>query len=370
MPLMRFESGNDDNVKIFAGPPTREGRRRLRGYPNVVLNCAGHKPLRCQTSFDGGLSWGPPSDLPFPPELAPIQGPFQDCSNFGSNGVIGQDGTVYVGYTPCNRPYVGISRDEGATWQTVLVADVETIGWGMAPVGVDNQGNLYSAWVAAADRLLYLSISRNGGRRWSRPFMIGAPGVNEAAIPRLVTGARGQVAVGYFGTTNSPGAPFPAACRAFPQSPPEPATACPAWQNVTWNSYITETFNALQEQPLFWSAALNNPAQPTWYGCSASSIGVIRVDESAPFQVGPDADFTGGCGPGPNASGRQDYIGMNMAADNTPWLGFGQACPRGLPVPGNPRCPSTLTGDPSDASWGVVGALVRVRGEAEEGDDH
>jgi hypothetical protein len=363
-PVMRFASGNDDNTKIFAGPPTKESERLMRGYPDVVFNCAGHKPLRCQTSFDGGLTWGPPSDLPFPAVLAPIQGPLHDCSNFGLNGVVGQDGTVYVGYTPCNRPYVAISHDEGATWQAVRVADVETIGWGQLAVGIDKQGDLSAAWVAAADRLPYLAISRDGGLGWSTPLMIGAPGVNEAALPRLVTGARGQVAVAYFGSTNSPGAPFPPPCTN------SVATDCPAWQNVTWNTYITETFNALDRQPLFWSATLNDPAQPTWYGCSASSLGVIRLDESNPFQSGPG--FTGGCSPGiagsevgtaNTAMGRQDYIGMDMAPGNTPWVGFGQACPLGLPVPGNPRCPSTLTGGPSDSSWGVAGRLVQVRGE-------
>jgi hypothetical protein len=360
-PTMRFASGNDDNTKIFAGPPTEASEHLMQGYPDVVLSCAGHKPLRCQTSFDGGLTWGPPSDLPFPPELAPIQGPLQDCSNFGLNGVIGQDGTVYMGYTPCNRPYVAISHDEGTTWQAVRVADVETIGWGLLAVGIDEHGNLYAAWVAAADRLPYLAISRDGGLRWGTPLGIGAPGVNEAAIPRLVTGVRGQVAVAYFGSTNSPGAPFPPPCT------DSVATSCPAWQNVTWNTYITETFNALHQQPLFWSATLNDPNQPTWYGCSASSLGVIRLDESNPFKSGPG--FTGGCSPGIDGNamgtanterGRQDYIGMDMAPDNTPSVGFGQACPLGLPVPGNPRCPSTLTGDPSDVSWGVVGRLVHA----------
>jgi hypothetical protein len=370
-PVMRFASGNDDNTKIFAGPPTKKSQHLMQDYPDVVFNCAGHKPLRCQTSFDGGVTWGPPSDLPFPPELAPIQGPLQDCSNFGLNGVVGQDGTVYMGYTPCNRPYVAISHDEGATWQAVRVANVETIGWGQAAVGIDKQGNLFAAWVAAADRLPYLAISRDGGLNWSTPLMIGAPGVNEAALPRLVTGARGQVAVAYFGSTNSPGAAFPPPCT------DSVATGCPVWQNVTWNTYITETFNALHRQPLFWSATLNGPAQPTWYGCSASSLGVIRLDESNPFQSGPG--FTGGCSPGiagseegaagsevgtaNTAMGRQDYIGMDMAPGNTPWVGFGQACPLGLPVPSNPRCPSTLTGGPSDASWGVAGRLVHVQGE-------
>lgn len=66
--------------------------------------------------------------------------------------------------------------------------------------------------------------------------------------------------------------------------------------------------------------------------------------------------------------GRQDYFGMDMAPDDTPWVGFGQACPHGLPVPGNPACPSTLTGAPEDGSWALVGRLARIHGEADEGD--
>jgi hypothetical protein len=358
-PLMRFDSGNADSVKIFTGPPTKKSKHLMRGYPNVAYNCSGHKPLRCQKSLDGGMTWGPAVDMPFPPELAPIQGPLNDCSNFGLNGVVGTDGTVYVGYTPCNRPYVAISRDEGDSWQAVRVADVETIGWGMLAIDIDKGGTLYAAWVAAADRLPYLSHSTAAGLRWSPPLMIGAPGINEAALPRMVNGAEGQVAVAYFATKNSPGAPFPAPCPGF-------ATNCVAWQSVTWNTYITETFNALDRHPLLWSAALADPARPTWYGCSPSSLGVIRLDESAPFKSGPG--FTGGCSPtagGIAVGGRQDYFGMDMARDNTPWVGFGQSCPKGLPVPGNSSCPSTLSGAPEDASWALVGRLVQVRDEAE-----
>jgi hypothetical protein len=246
---------------------------------------------------------------------------------------------------------VAVSHDEGESWHAVRVADVETIGWGMLAVGIDKQGTLYAAFVAAADRLPYLAVARQG-TRWSAPLMIGAPGVNEAAIPRLVTGKRGQVAVAYFASKNSPGAPFPPPCPGF-------ATNCAAWQHVTWNTYITETFDALAPRPLFWSAALAPPGRPTWYGCSPSSIGVIRLDESAPFRSGPG--FTGGCAPtigGVTVGGRQDYFGMDMAPDDTPWVGFGQACPRGLPIPGNPACPGTLTGVPADGSWGLVGRLA------------
>jgi len=220
-PVMRMDSGNADSLKIFAGPPAKNSRHLLRGYPNVVYNCGGHKPHRCQKSLDGGLTWGPPSDLPFPPELAPIQGPLNDCSAFGLNGVVSGDGTVYFGYTPCTRPYVAISRDEAETWDPVRIADVETIGYGMSGVALDEAGNLYAAWVAAADRLPYLSVSRDGGHRWSAPMMIGAPGVNEAAIPKLVAGKRGQVAVAYYGSKTRRARRFRRSVQAsFPASAP------------------------------------------------------------------------------------------------------------------------------------------------------
>jgi len=359
-PIMRLDSGNADSMKIFAGPPTKKSTHLLRGYPNVVYNCGGHKPHRCQKSLDGGLTWGPPSDVPFPPELAPIQGPAHDCSAFGLNGVVGKDGTVYFGYTPCNRPYLAISRDEVATWETVRIADVETIGWGMSGVALDEAGNLYAAWVAAADRLPYLSFSRDGGRRWSTPMMIGAPGVNEAAIPKVVAGKPGQVAVAYYASKNSPGAPFPPTCPGL-----LPAQ-CPGYENETWSTYVTETFNALKAQPSFWSAPLNDPSLPIWYGCTPSSIGVIRLDEGNPFNRGPG--FSSGC------QSATDYFGMDMAPDGTPWIGFQQYCPGGLPVPGNPTCPATLNGGPmgrlgpTGKYWSLVGRLVRAPGEAEDED--
>jgi hypothetical protein len=56
---------------------------------------------------------------------------------------------------------------------------------------------------------------------------------------------------------------------------------------------------------------------------------------------------------------------MTMAPDNTPWVGFFQACPFGRPVAGNPIC-DRAAGGPNDGAWGVVGRLVRVHGGADE----
>jgi len=356
-----------DHVQIFTGPPTAQLRSLMQDYPDVLYACMGHKPLKCQKSLDGGMTWGPALNIPFPPGLEDIQGPAHDCSAFGLNGVVGADGTVYVGVGPCNRPYIAISHDEGTSWQMARVADTEIIGWGMVSPGIDSLGNLYAAFVDRSDRLPYLAVSRDGGAHWNKPLMIGAPDVKEAALPELLADGTGHVAVAYYGSTNI-SLPFPPMCGfASGGSGPNLVLSCPGYENEKWNMYITETWNAVSHQPLFWSAPLNDPAQPVWYGCSPSEMGVVRVDEN--FVSPNPPGFEGGCQPtvgGPAAGGRIDYYGVNMAPDSTPWVGFGQACPLGLPIAGNPNCPATLTGAPTDALWGMVGRLVRTGAAADE----
>ena len=327
--------------QVVTGRPTENMEALQQGYPNVVYVCGGGaNPLACQKSLDGGMTWGTAVTIPTPAGVSCV-----GFTNFGLNAVIGRDGTVYVPFTPCQRPYVAISHDEGATWQSVLVADTLTLGFGLLSLDKDQHGNLYASWVGFADRLPYLSISRDGGSHWSTPLMIGAPGLREAALAGLVAGERGQVAVTYYGSSNAP-LPFPASCNGL-------STNCPAYQNETWNTYITETFNALDPQPLFWSATLNDPAQPTWYGCSPSEIGIPTAPGSS--------ICTARVSDGPTLSGRLDYYGLTMGPDGTPWVGFVQECPGGLPIAGNPNCPATLTGTNTDSLLGLVGRLVNER---------
>jgi len=354
---------NFDHIQVFGGPPPESLKHMMQGYPNVVYVCVGHSPLKCQKSLDGGMTFGPELDIPFPrtPDVMAIQGSARDCSAFGLQGMVDKDGTVYVPYGPCNRPYVAISHDEGSNWQLVAVANTDEIGYGYPSLGIDEAGNLYASWVGASDRLPYVAISRDHGLHWGTPLMVGAPGVNEAAVPFLVAGARGQVAVAYYGSKNAP-RPFPATCfavpspRVFPTTPP-PAPAsvtptCAGYEDERWDTIVTESWNALDSQPLFWSATLNNPAQSTWYGCSPSEIGVIRWDDNTPFNSGP-GHFRG-CYP----RLVMDYFGATMAQDGTVWVGFAQECPFGRPAPGNnPNCPAETGG-----LFGLVGRLV-PRGE-------
>jgi len=355
---------NFDHRQIFGGPATANLKNQLHGYPNVVYACVGHYPYKCQKSLDGGMTWGPELDVPYPREVASIQGPAHDCSAFGMQGVVDKDGTVYVPYTPCNRPYVAISHDEGGSWQTVEVGNTDLFGVGNLSLGIDAQDNLYAAWIVTSDRMPYLATSRDHGMHWGTPLMIGAPGINEAALAQLVAGASGQVAVAYYGSKNAT-IPFPANC--FPITPgprnraatpaaapqaraPVPTPSCPGSENELWDTYVTESWNALDAQPLFWSAAMNAPSEPTWYGCSPMYTGVTRWDEN--FTAGPG--FTRGCYPGLTL----DYFGAAMSPDNTPWIGFAQACPIGKTLPGSPNanCPSPASGQ--GGLFALIGRLV------------
>lgn len=365
---------NYDHTQIFTGPPTAGVKSLLQGYPNVIyvvvsggFTC-GNLGSPCGThisrSLDGGTTWETPVGLPYPPECtSPGNNPI---GGYGLTGVVGRDGTIYLPFTPCERPYVAISNDGGSTWKLSLVNDTQTLGWGELGLGMDKEGHLYATWSNNADRLLYLSISRDRGSHWSRPVMIAAPGVNETALPQLVAGARGQVAVTYYGSKDAP-LPFPPPCiegsasgnLGFGYLNQGSSVDCPPYASETWDTYITETFDALDRRPLFWSATLNEPGQPTWYGITPSAM---RIPEPPPgVTAGVNDEYPSGATSEASGGGRVDYFSITMASDDTPWVGFAQECPKGLPVLGNPNCPSMLTGSNSDGAFGFVGRLVRPK---------
>jgi hypothetical protein len=273
-------------TQIVSGPSVKivEDKDLIPSSPDNVYVCTSGSiscPVfnfcgkHCTKSADLGMTFGPASAVPFPPEC-PAPGIYPTGA-FGLNGAVGRDGTVYQPLTPCERPYIAISRDEGSTWQLVLVADTQTIGWGELGIDLDDAGNLYAAWTDATDRLPYLAVSRDRGLHWSQPLMIAAPGVNEAAVPQLVAGARGQVAVAYYGSRNAP-IPFPPDCIIGSATIPNlsgngvvytflleaASVSCPGYEKQTWDTYVTETWNALERKPLFWSATLNDHDKPTW----------------------------------------------------------------------------------------------------------
>ena len=95
------------------------------------------------------------------------------------NGLVGNDGTVYIGLRLCTTVGIAISKDEGSTWKVItvpgstlpaftgLLSPVTTNNLlASEPLALDSAGNLYVIW-NDANSALRLSISGDGGQTWS-----------------------------------------------------------------------------------------------------------------------------------------------------------------------------------------------------------
>lgn len=239
------------------------------------------------------------------------------CDGGTGHGVVDDDGVVYLPKGWCGEPWLAISDDEGLTWERVRVAgNGVPVGWLTFPfdgvqdheagVGVDPDGNVYYFWMGR-DRLPYLAVSTDGGRSWSQPRMVGAPDVTEATHPALVVGGVGQVAVAYVGSTNSPGGPYrtcdtPTDClRSAADGPSRD------YRNVTWNGYIGVSRDALADDPLFYTAPVNDPGDPLIRG-PCRPVNCQELFHFIDVEIGPDgsawAPFVDGC-QGPCATGNR-----------------------------------------------------------------
>jgi hypothetical protein len=156
---------------------------------------------------------------------------------------------------------------------------------------VDGAGNLYS--VHEQGPQLLLRVSRDGGLDWSAPLGLTAPGVT--SINEWYVAERGsELAVSYLATTG-------AATRL--------------------DGYLTVTRDARASNPLLWSATINPPGHPMFDGTP------------------PQA--------------RDDFIGVDIAPDGTPWASFFTSCSAGST---NAGC-AGQAGDPQ-ASGAVAGRLA------------
>lgn len=273
-----FACPGADYEKIAAGPAPAGGAQPV-GYPDVVYGCTNGPvpffvvgPARvCYKSLDGGASFTATGAPVTPSPLAP------GCLQFQEAQVVGPDGTLYVPLSCVDNPTgvrvrVAVSHDEGATWGYSAVPTGEAgnaagaIGGG-ASMAVDAAGTLYVVWRGTDDKA-YLAVSRNGGGTWTAPLMVTKPGVRlgSSPLPQVAAREPGHIAIGYYGYTSN-------------------ATRL--------SGFLTESFDARSADPLFHSAALNDPAHPLYFPVDAGS--------TLP---------------------RNDYLGVTIGPDGTPWVGL------------------------------------------------
>lgn len=287
--------GLTDHQNIFTGPPVSSP---TVGYPNIVYMCAmdggagnpSSTTTSCLKSLDGGITWirtGTPAytsgDRRHEDGTGRVPGL---CEGGTGHGFVDSEGVAYLPRGWCGQPYLAISKDEGVTWERIQVANngMPVTDNGVpgntrifsheAAVAVDDDGNIYYFWVAR-NRLPYLAISRDAGKTFSKPIMVGPPALSEAWGPAMDIGPTGKIALAYLGSTNAPGGEAPDGYG--PEYP----------DSVTWNGYITTTVDPLSKKPSFFTASVNPPSDPIVRGeCGIDSCSV-QVD-FIDVVIGPD----------------------------------------------------------------------------------
>ncbi|HVF52752.1 MAG TPA: sialidase family protein [Actinomycetota bacterium] len=331
-----LQCGEQDHQNLFTAPPVSSP---TVGYESLVYACSTQAgatiysvATHCQKSLDGGFSWVTTGAPPYTTEDHEENdlGVRGYCHGAIGHGFGGPDGTIYIPKGLCGQPWLAISKDEGLSWDRVRVADkgMALHATGVyeheASVAADAQGNVYYFWIAR-DRLPYLTVSKNGGRTWGHPHMVGPRALKEAALPSLALGAPGKVAVVYMGSADSPGAPFhesddctpdPVSCfsELFFLNPADPEE----YEDVTWNGYITSTANALDRRPRFSNATINPPSDPLVRGtcgpirCKAvyDFLDVVIDHTGRVFASFVDACLNVCAKEGPSNSGNEGVLGV------------------------------------------------------------
>lgn len=248
----------NDHQTLFSGPPATS---TTVGYPNVVYYCYNDVgSSQCTKSIDGGLTFAPtgtPAFTGYKPgsDETGFYGVDGFCGGLHGHGAVADDGTLYLPREYCGEPYLAISKDEGLTWTTVKVSNIRSIsqpdeGAAHPSVAVDKKGNVYYLWISSKNRMPYLATSKDGGETWSKPAMVGGPGLKESNLPQIDARGNGKVALVYYGSQNSP---FQRCGRDCENAD---------YIKTTWNGYLAISDNALAKDPVFFTGLVSDPKDP------------------------------------------------------------------------------------------------------------
>ena len=256
-------------------------------YPRIVYYCFNKiEYTDCTKSIDGGITFLPTANTVNP-----------ECSGLNGHGVSDSRGWIYIPYTGCgNTPTIAMSKDEGSTWTAIHPAPRSKVNGGDPSLAVDSKDNLYMLW-NDSDRKPVLATSTNGGKSWSAPVDLAAPGVLRTNLATLTVGAPGKIAVAYYGT------------------------GAEKDKGAFWNGYMLSGVNVLSSRPTFFSASVNDPKHP------------LKVDACGPQRCGRVLDF----------------IDVEIAPDGAPWATFVDAC--------KAACEATKV-ETLDDNDGLLGTLV------------
>jgi hypothetical protein len=246
----------------------------------------------CYRSLDRGLTWSFASILfstPVPrhPECGTNGENFSASDGNYPEGA--PDGSLYVEVDCGSTTYLARSTDEGATWPIVVDRSTPVTLPADGELRIDPAGNFYL--VALEGDALDLWVSTDHGESWSAPHDMTVPGASSVYQWAVAERGTGEVAVSYLARSPS---------------------------GTGYDGFLSVTQDALDTNPTFYGTTLDAPGTPVYAGTP------------------PQA--------------RDDFIGVDISPDGTPWASFYGSCAPGDPDPGcsgqsgNPLANKALVG--------------------------
>jgi hypothetical protein len=299
----------------FASGVAPKGQPKPHGYPNVLYFCANTNvgfvsPViggrLCWHSLNGGSGWGQPSVLftGAAPQHPECNGQGENYSAIDGNyPQAAPDGRLYVMVSCGNATYLARSDDEAVTFPVIHAqgkpvtlpvppTTTGTVG-GTPELRIGRDGTFMLVYQQGARLLMRLSSTH--GVTWSNPIDLSAPGVTAIKQWSLATTGDSDFAIAFLGHRKG---------------------------RSTWDGYLTTGRDVLggirsAAGPVFYSGQLNRPGHPLLYGDSVQGSGYLQLPGGINAPYPP---------PFNNQMFGNDFIGVAIAPDGTPWGSFTQDC--------------------------------------------
>jgi len=301
-------------------------------YSRAVYYCAQGVVQECATSWNGGITFNPPTLIS------------TACTNAVGHVKVAPDGTAYVPAKNCGaNQAVMVSTDNGLTWTTKKLADSTVAGGFNDPsVATTPSGWVYGSWLGS-DNHARVALSKTQGTTWGPTRDLSAiAGLGTASFITAIAGDDERAAIAFLGSTKTGG---------FTSS-----------FTGTWDLYVASTLDA----GVTWTVtkATSDPVQRGWICTNGTTCDPLGSGGSAGrnlldfIGIASDANgrvlvaYADGCINACTTSGPNSWTQLSSVARQTcgPSLyaalgnveGPALACPAG-PVPPTPAIKLTGT---------------------------